>query len=56
LKAGILEVVQTGFALLLLGFFLFITTKDIGDNFIWGKREAPVWPDAAPSKVVEPPS
>ncbi len=47
-RAGILEVVQTGFALILLCFFLFITTKDIGDNFFWGKPEAPVWPDAVP--------
>jgi regulator of sigma E protease len=47
-KAGILEVVQTGFALVLLCFFLFITSKDIGDNFFWGKPEPPVWPGASP--------
>ena len=47
-KAGILEVVQTGFALILLCFFLFITSKDIGDNFFWGKPKAPVWPESTP--------
>lgn len=56
LKAGILEVVQTGFALVLLCFFLFITTKDIGDSFIWGKREVPEWPDPAPAPPAESPS
>ena len=31
-KARFLEVIQTGFALVLLCFFLFITSKDIGDK------------------------
>jgi regulator of sigma E protease len=43
-KARVLEVVQTAFALVILSFFLFITSKDIGDNFFWGKTEAPKWP------------
>lgn len=32
-KARILEVVQTAFALLLMGVMLYVTTKDIGDDF-----------------------
>jgi regulator of sigma E protease len=47
-KPKVLEVVQTAFALVLLCFFLFITTKDIGDNFFWGKSEDPKWPADAP--------
>lgn len=43
-KARILEVVQTAFALVLLCFFLFISSKDVGDRLGWG-NEAPIWPD-----------
>ncbi|NNC87411.1 MAG: RIP metalloprotease RseP [Akkermansiaceae bacterium] len=45
-KARLLEVVQTTFALVLLCFFLFISSKDIGDRLGFG-REAPVWPEPA---------
>ena len=45
-RARILEVVQTAFALVLLGLFLFITSRDIGDNIPGGKKEIE-WP--APS-------
>jgi regulator of sigma E protease len=48
-KARLLEVVQTCFALLLLGFFLFITSKDIGDRLGIGGAERPPkeleWPE-----------
>lgn len=52
LPSGFLEVVQTGFALLLLGFMLYVTTKDIGDEF--GNGEKPkekelIWPEPVPS-------
>lgn len=45
-KVKILEVVQTGFAIVLLCLFLFITSRDIGDN-IPGRKKGPVetvWP------------
>ena len=32
-KARILEVVQTAFALMLMGLMLYVTSKDIGDGF-----------------------
>lgn len=38
-KARILEVVQTAFALLLMGLMLYVTSKDIGDNFGRGREE-----------------
>ncbi len=45
----VLEVVQTGFALLLIGFMLFITTKDLGDTIpSGGKGGKVVWPEVAP--------
>jgi regulator of sigma E protease len=45
-KAKILEVVQTAFALLLMGLMLYVTTKDIGDGFGRGgsKNEEIVFP------------
>ena len=46
-RARILEVVQTGFAIVLLGLFVFITSRDIGDN-LPGRQKEPVWPSAAP--------
>lgn len=48
-QGKILEVVQTFFALLLMGFMLFITTKDIGDNINPSSDEARefVWPKQA---------
>ena len=45
-KARLLEIVQTTFALVLLCFFLFISSKDIGDRLGFG-REDPVWPEPA---------
>ena len=44
----VLEVVQTGFALVLIGFMLFITTKDIGDAVPEGGDGGGkvVWPEA----------
>ena len=50
LPARFLEVIQAGFALLLMGFMLYITTKDLGDIFIGGS-EAPEleWPEQAES-------
>ena len=45
LPARFLEVIQTGFALLLMGFMLFITTKDIGDEIGGSPEERKlVWP------------
>lgn len=48
-KARLLEVVQTCFALVLLSFFLFITSKDIGDRLgiggAGGFPEELQWPD-----------
>jgi len=47
LPVKFLEVVQTGCALVLIGFMLFITTKDIGDEIPGKKAEGPqelVWP------------
>ncbi len=47
-KARLLEVVQTCFALLLLGLFLFITSKDIGDMLGIGGGGGPKeyhWPE-----------
>jgi len=38
-KARILEVVQTAFALMLMGLMLYVTTKDIGDGFGRGREE-----------------
>ncbi|MFW2384666.1 MAG: site-2 protease family protein, partial [Akkermansiaceae bacterium] len=51
-KGKVLEVVQTFFALTLITFMLFITTKDIGDSVPTGgggesKNEKYVWPDPA---------
>jgi regulator of sigma E protease len=47
LPARLMEVIQTGFALLLMGFMLYITTKDIGDEIPGGQKERTlVWPDA----------
>ena len=47
LPARFMEVIQTGFALLLMGFMLYITTKDIGDEIPGGQKERTlVWPDA----------
>ena len=44
----VLEVVQTGFALLLIGFMLFITTKDLGDTIPSGSKGGKVvWPEVA---------
>ncbi|MCF7674704.1 MAG: RIP metalloprotease RseP [Akkermansiaceae bacterium] len=43
-KARILEVVQTAFALLLMGLMLYVTTKDIGDG-IGGGGEEVVFPE-----------
>jgi regulator of sigma E protease len=50
LPARFLEAIQAGFALLLMGFMLYITTKDLGDIFIGGS-EAPEleWPEQAES-------
>lgn len=45
-KAKLLEIVQTGFAMVLLCFFLFITSKDIGDKI--RPSDTPdhwTWPD-----------
>ena len=46
LPARFLEMIQGGFALLLMGFMLYITTKDLGDIFSGGS-EAPKleWPE-----------
>ncbi|MGB0992966.1 MAG: site-2 protease family protein, partial [Akkermansiaceae bacterium] len=38
-KARILEVVQTGFVLLIFGLFLYITSKDIGSFIPGGERQ-----------------
>jgi regulator of sigma E protease len=43
-RARILEVVQTGFAVVLLGLFLFITSRDIGDNLPGKKQQEITWP------------
>lgn len=41
-----LEFIQTGFALLLMGFMLYITTKDIGDEIPGGAKERVIeWPE-----------
>ena len=45
-RARVLEVVQTAFALVLLGVFLFITSRDIGDNIPGAKKELE-WPQPA---------
>lgn len=45
-KARLLEVVQTGFALVLLCFFMFITSKDIGDKIRPGAPEKWIFPEA----------
>ncbi|MDA7888812.1 site-2 protease family protein, partial [Akkermansiaceae bacterium] len=43
----VLEIVQTGFALILIGFMLFITTKDLGDTIPAGSDDGKVvWPKA----------
>jgi regulator of sigma E protease len=46
-KAKALEVVQTGFALMLISLMLFVTSKDIGDKFGrgGGKEKEVVFPD-----------
>jgi regulator of sigma E protease len=46
IKARLLEVVQFAFFFLLIGLFLFITTKDIGDSFGGGPKgpEKLEWP------------
>jgi len=41
IKAKIMEKVQTAFALLLIGFMLYVTTKDIGDKIRPGSKNAP---------------
>ena len=57
LPARFLEVIQTGFALLLMGFMLFITTKDIGDEFGNSSEEQKlVWPKVSESGGTEPTS
>lgn len=38
-KVRVLEIVQTAFALLLMGLMLYVTTKDIGDSFGRGSQE-----------------
>lgn len=54
LPAKFLEVIQTGFALLLMGFMLYITTKDIGDEINPSAEERKlVWPDAAAKSSIE---
>ena len=45
-RARILEVVQTGFAIVLLCLFLFITSRDIGDN-LPGRKNKLVWPNTS---------
>lgn len=46
LPSRFLEVIQTGFALLLMGFMLYITTKDIGDEIPGGAKERVIeWPE-----------
>ncbi len=57
-NARFLEVVQTGFALFLMGFMFLITTKDIGDDIGREKMKEPPevisWPEApatAPAPV-----
>ena len=51
LPARFLEIVQTGFALLLMGFMLYITTKDLGDWFGGGgeAKQKIEWPQQAES-------
>jgi regulator of sigma E protease len=46
LPGRFLEMIQGGFALLLMGFMLYITTKDLGDIFSGG-ADAPKleWPE-----------
>ncbi len=49
LFARVLEVVQFAFFFLLLGLFLFITTKDIGDRIGGGGGDGPAkyeWPES----------
>lgn len=51
LPARFLEMIQTAFALMLMGFMLYITTKDIGDEVGPGAKENKlIWPKAAESK------
>ena len=47
LPGKFLEVIQTAFALILMGFMLFVTTKDIGDfgGGGSGEKEELVWPE-----------
>lgn len=47
-KARVLEFVQTGFVLMILGLFIYITSKDVGSFFSNGKE--PVKVEFAPSK------
>ena len=50
LPARFLEVIQAGFALLLMGFMLYITTKDLGDIFTGGSKAPQLeWPEEANS-------
>ncbi len=48
LPSRFLEIIQTGFALLLMGFMLYITTKDIGDEIPGAKEDRTLeWPEAS---------
>jgi regulator of sigma E protease len=50
LPARFLEAIQAGFALLLMGFMLYITTKDLGDIFTGGSKAPQLeWPEEANS-------
>ncbi|GHC55541.1 RIP metalloprotease RseP [Roseibacillus persicicus] len=61
-KLRILEVVQTGFVVVLLSLFVYITTKDIGDRFFGGGDQwgagGWAWPELAstsePATPLEP--
>lgn len=50
-KLRVLEIVQTGFVILLLSLFVYITTKDIGDRFFGGPEKwgagGLAWPELA---------
>jgi len=59
LPSRFLEVIQTAFALLLMGFMLFITTKDIGDEVPDKEKKGDrkiVWPKVAQGPALPAPA